>query len=486
MAAPPSSARLTNWSGNQAFAPLRVARPASVDELRSLVAGAPRVKVLGSAHSFSAVAGVDAGTTLVQLGALEQAPPRLVVGPSGAATIDVPAGWTYAALAAHLAGTRWALANMASLPHISVGGSVATATHGSGARNANLAGAVVALELVAADGRLLAVDARTPRWPAHVVHLGALGVVTRVTLALVPAFALRQDVFEGLPWDVGVGHLRALLAGGYSVSLFTTWAAPLQFQVWRKSLVANGGDGGGGGSGGGGGGASGAQSDDGVTAVAPDDAAAARGGAGAPSSGAPDADAWFGAPRATEDRHPIPGVDAAPCTRQCGEPGPWHARLPHFRAEFTPSVGAELQSEYFVGTADAPAALCALAPLAPRIAELLFITELRAVAADDLPLSTARGRDSVALHFTWRPLEAAVRALLPALEAALAPFAARPHWGKLFAADAAVLSAAHGGAARLDGWRALRAELDPTAKFGNEFLRDAGLLDVPAGGEGGI
>jgi hypothetical protein len=217
------------------------------------------------------------------------------------------------------------------------------------------------------DGRLLAVDARTPRWPAHVVHLGALGVVTRVTLALVPAFALRQDVFEGLPWDVGVGHLRALLAGGYSVSLFTTWAAPLQFQVWRKSLVANGGDGGGGGSGGGGGGASGAQSDDGVTAVAPDDAAAARGGAGAPSSGAPDADAWFGAPRATEDRHPIPGVDAAPCTRQCGEPGPWHARLPHFRAEFTPSVGAELQSEYFVGTADAPAALCALALCATSI-----------------------------------------------------------------------------------------------------------------------
>ena len=431
---------LHNWSGNLAFAPLRVARPRTVGELQALVAGAARVKALGSAHSFSAVAGVDARTTLVQLDALLLDPPQLLEAADGAtATICVPASWTYAALAGHLAGTRWALANMASLPHISVGGTIATATHGSGARNGNLATAVRALELVAADGRLLAFDARSPRWPAHVVHLGALGVVTRVTLALVPAFELRQDVFEGLPWARGCAHLAELLAGGYSVSLFTTWAAPLQFSVWRKSLVA------------------GAQDGEG------------------PAAGPGSDDAWFGAPRAAADRHPIPGVDAAPCTQQCGVPGPWHARLPHFKADFTPSVGLELQSEYFVSARDAPAALAALAPLAPRIAPLLFITELRAVAADALPLSTAAGRDSVAIHFTWRPLEPQVRALLPALEAALAPFGARPHWGKLFVADAASLAAAHGDAARLGAWRALREELDPEGKFVNDFLRSAGL-----------
>ena len=435
---PAPAAPTLNWSGNQRFSPSSIAHPATLEELQALVAASSCVKALGSAHSFSAVGQVDARTVLVRLDALELGGASLRESPDGAsAAVTLPAAWTYAQLATFLAPTRWALANMASLPHISVGGSIATATHGSGAGNANLAAAVVGLELVTAAGALLAVDARTPRWPAHVVHLGGLGIVTRVTLSLVRAFDLRQDVYEGLPWARGCAALADILGAAYSVSLFTTWAAPLTFeQVWRKSLVPPGGGG-----------------------EAPED--------------------WHGAARAASDRHPIPGVDAAPCTPQSGLPGPWHARLPHFRAEFTPSAGAELQSEYSVAAEDAPAALAALAPLAPRIAPLLFITEIRAVKADALPLSTAAGRNSVFIHFTWRFLEAEVRALLPELEAALAPFGARPHWGKLFVADAASIEAAHGRAA-MDEWRALRLELDPELKFGNEFLREAGLLKAPA------
>lgn len=436
---------LRNWSGNLTFEPAHVARPTTLAELSTLLAASSRVKALGSAHSFSSIAQVDDRTTLVLLDALELGPPQLTPTAEGGATISLPASWTYSQLAAYLSGTPWALANMASLPHISIGGTIATATHGSGARNSNLASAVRGLEFVTADGSLLACDERSPRWPAHVVHLGALGIVTHVTLALVPAFDIQQNVYLGVTWAEGCAHLSEILAGGYSVSLFTTWSAPLQFeQVWRKTIVD-------------------------------------VGGTSAAAAAAP-ADVWFGAPRATSDVHPIPGVDAAPCTPQCGVPGPWHARLPHFRAEFTPSAGAELQSEFFVAAADAPAALAALAPLAPRIAACLFITEVRAIAADVLPLSTAAGRDSVAIHFTWKFLEEEVHALLPAIEAALAPFSARPHWGKLFLADAASIAAAHGGSARLDEWRALRAEMDPSLKFGNKFLRDAGLLELPAKG----
>ena len=398
------------------------------------------VQVVGTGHSFNASAAADtqapaATTDAVYLDALAAAAPPVIE--DGGATVSVCGGSTYAALFAFLADTPYAVHNAASLPHISVGGSVATGTHGSGARNGSLATSVVRVELVTPSGEIRLIARGDPDFDGVVVNIGALGVVTRLWLMLVPSFQLRQDVFDGLPFDTALSNLPAIMSAGYSVSLFTTWrATPLVFeQVWRKSLPQE---------------------------LAPECGA---GGEAPPT--------FYGAARATSARHPIAAVPPGPCTQQLGVVGPWHARLPHFRAEFTPSVGEELQAEYFVAAADAPAALAALALLAPRIAPLIHVTEIRAIAADSLWLSPAYHRDSIAIHFTWRALPGPVAALLPDIEAALAPYTPRPHWGKLFAAGPSAIAAAY---PRHADFSALRARLDPTAKFANDFLRTAGVL----------
>jgi len=422
---------LKNWAGNLAFAPAEVLAPVTVAELRALVVARRKLRVLGSAHSFSPIA--SSPYALLRLDKLADVPPPALDAASG--VLWTPGRATYGELVTFLAGSRWTLPNLASLPHITVAGSVSTATHGSGLRNGNLATHVVGLELVSASGGLVRASRAShgALFDGMVVSLGALGVVLRVALQLVPAFDLRQDVFEDLPFDAALGALPAVLAAGYSVSLFTTWGPARVFeQVWRKRLAAEG---------------------------------------EAPAE-------WMGARRAARQVHPIPGADGAPCTPQLGAPGPAAQRLPHFRFEFQPSAGEELQSEYFVALGDAPAALRAVAGLARRIAPLLHISEVRAVAADALWLSTAQGRDSVAIHFTWKLMEAEVRALLPDLEAALAPFGARPHWGKVSAA-----AAAPGGVAalfpQLPQFLQLRADMDPNGKFLNGFVARA------LGGAGG-
>ena len=441
---------LTNWAGNVAFAPAALHQPAALAELQALVRGARSLKVVGSAHSFNALASPARAGAMVSLARLDLGPP-VVDAASGVCW--VPGRCTYAALVAHLerAAPAWSLHNMASLPHITVAGSIATATHGSGVGNGNLASCVVGLELVLADGELLrASPASHPReWQGLVVSLGALGVVTRVALQLVPAFWVRQVCYEGLALEAVCDSFDAVMGAGYSVSLFTTWRGPVFEQCWRKCVCAP-----------------------------------APGREGAEEEGLEGhfPQQWHGATRAAAHLHPIPGVAAEPCTPQLGARGPAHHRLPHFRADFTPSAGEELQSEFFVARSDAPAALRALAALRARIAPLLHICEVRTIAADAQWLSTASGRDSVALHFTWLKQwegPSGVAALLPALEAALAPFGARPHWGKLSSpAGWAAAGARYGEGLR--SFAALRARLDPQGKFLNDALRALlGLGDSP-------
>lgn len=443
---------LTNWSGNQTFKPTSLHQPTSLPELQALVAAARAVKVLGSAHSFSALACPARGGALVSLARLDLGAPSV---DERTGVCWVPGHYTYAALVAHLerAAPAWSLHNMASLPHITVAGSIATGTHGSGVACGNLASCVVGLELVLADGSALrASPASHPQeWPGLVVHLGALGVVTRVALQLVPAFWVRQVCYEGLSLEAVAAAFDEIMCAGYSVSLFTTWRGPVFEQCWRKCVcAAPGGSGGGGGE------------EEGLEGLFPP--------------------AWHGATRALHNLHPIPGVSAQPCTPQLGERGPAHHRLPHFRAEFTPSAGEELQSEFFVARSDAPAALRALSALREHIAPLLHICEVRTIAADSMWLSMASGRDSVALHFTWLKQwggASGVAALLPRLEAALAPFAPRPHWGKLSSpAGWAAAGARYGEGLR--SFAALRARLDPQGKFMNDALQ--ALLTGSAGG----
>jgi xylitol oxidase len=184
-------------------------------------------------------------------------------------------------------------------------------------------------------------------------------------------------------------------------------------------------------------------------------------------------DAWepaserFGARAAARAVHPVPDFPADSCTEQLGVPGPWAERLPHFRMDAIPSAGEEIQSEYMVPRRCAIEAIEAVRALAPAIRPLLLVAEIRTVAADDLWMSTAYGRDTVCLHFTWKPGQNAVEALLPSLESALSPFAPRPHWGKLFAATAQELEPRY---EHMADFRRLADRLDSRGAFRNEFL----------------
>lgn len=406
--------RVTNWAGNVVFGAKRVHRPASVDEVAELVSAGGPLRVLGSGHSFNTMA--DTTGDLISLASL----PRVVEVSSDRRSVRIDGGIRYGELAPLLHAQGLALHNLASLPHISVAGAIATATHGSGVRHANLASAVSSLTLVRGDGSVVTVDRSDPDFSGSVVHLGALGVITSLTLDVVPAFDVRQYVYDDVPRASIEQHLAAMLADGYSVSLFTDWKGLDANMAWLKR-----------------------RADD-------------------PISGD-----WFGARPADGPRHPVPGMPAMNSTEQGGVPGPWHARLPHFRMEFTPSSGEELQSEYHVAAADAPAAIDAVAAIRRQVAPVLQVCEIRSIAADSLWLSPNYERDSVALHFTWIADTDAVLPVVAAVEAQLAPLAARPHWGKVFTSDPAYLRTLY---PRFDDFRSLVSTYDPAGSFRNPWL----------------
>ncbi|MWA09338.1 FAD-binding protein [Streptomyces sp. BA2] len=407
---------VTNWAGNITFSARELHRPASPSALRALVAGSRQVRVLGSGHSFNRIADVDgdgADTALLSLSALD---PSIDVD-TAARTVRVSGGVRYAELARHVASFGLALPNMASLPHISVAGSVATGTHGSGNGNQSLAEVVRTVELVTAEGETRVLNRGDDGFDGAVVSLGALGVVLALTLDLEPSYTVSQHVFGELP--LTELDFEAVAAAAYSVSLFTDWRGPRFNQVWLKQ----------------------------------------RGDA--------PVDFPWAAP-VQEPRHPVPGMPAVNCTQQLGVPGPWHERLPHFRPEFTPSSGAELQSEYLLPREHAVAALRALAAIGDEVAPVLQVCETRTVAADTQWLSPAHGRDTVAFHFTWVPDAAAVLPVIALVEERLAQFGPRPHWGKVFAADPAELGARYPHAA---AFASLAERLDPRGKFRNAFVR---------------
>ncbi|MGW2729153.1 FAD-binding protein [Streptomyces sp. NPDC001494] len=419
------SRTVTNWARNITYEAEGFDRPETAGALRSLVAGSARVRVLGSGHSFNRIAEPGADGILVSLAAL---PPVIDVD-TAARTVRVSGGVRYAELARAVHARGLALPNMASLPHISVAGSVATGTHGSGVGNGPLAAAVREVELLTADGSTVTIARGDARFDGAVTSLGALGVVTALTLELEPAYEVEQYVFTELPL-AGLDY-AAVAGAAYSVSLFTDWREPGFRQVWVKRR----------------------------TDQAPVDFP------------------WAAA--ATEAMHPVPGMPAVNCTEQFGVPGPWHERLPHFRAEFTPSSGAELQSEYLLPRQAAVDALHALDAVRTTVAGVLQTCEVRTVAADPQWLSPAYGRDSVALHFTWIEDTSAVLPVVRRVEEALSAFDARPHWGKVFTLPPAELRPRY---PRLADFRALAGSLDPAGKFANSFVRD--VLAAGAGEHG--
>lgn len=404
-----------NWAGNIAYAAAAIRTPVNLDGLRREVRAAGQVRALGSRHSFNAIADTE-GTLLAMRGLN-----RILDIDAAARTVTVEGGITYGELCPALDAAGFALHNLASLPHISVAGAIATATHGSGNRSGNLATAVAAFELVTAAGDVVRFARGDPEFDGAVVGLGALGIVSALTLDIEPAFELRQDVYLDLPFAALVDNFDSVTSAAYSVSSFTRWQGDTIDMVWLKARVGD--------------------------PVPPD--------------------RLFGARPAERAYHPIAALDPAPATAQLGSRGPWHHRLPHFRIELAPSVGAELQSEFFVARRDGPAALRALKAIQEDIAAPLLVSEIRTVAADGLWLSHNFGTDSLAFHFTWQPDWAAVSRVLPRIEAALAPFAVRPHWGKLFTLDPPTVRARY---PKFEDFRALAKRLDPTGKFRNRFL----------------
>ncbi len=408
----------SNWAGNLTYRAARLHRPRTVAEVQEVVAGSPRVKALGSRHCFN-----DIADTPGDLVSLEDLPDDVAFDlPDGDApgVVWVPGGMPYGRLLPELARRGYALHNLASLPHITVAGATATGTHGSGNRNGSLSTSVVGLELVRSDGELVTLGPGSPDLPGAVVHLGALGVVTRIGLRVQPTFSVRNNVYLGLTWERLAADLDAVADAAYSVSVFTNWHEITA--VFVKSRVDE-------------------------LETAPEE--------------------FFGARSATVPTHMLPDTPVENLTEQLGVPGEWHERLPHFQVGFTPSRGEELQSEYFVPRAHGRAAVEALRALAPRLAPLLMASEIRTVAADELWLSPAYGTDVLAVHFTWFRDEARVRAVLPAIEEALAPCGARPHWGKLSTTGAAELDRLF---PRLGDFRGLVRRYDPRGAFRNDFL----------------
>ena len=338
-------------------------------------------------------------------------------------TVAVEAGARYGDFAEALHEEGFALKNLASLPHISVAGACATATHGSGVNNGNLATQVMAVELVKPDGSIEQIDRSHPHFNAVVVGLGAFGIITKVTLAVEDTFDVRQQVFLDLPLEAAVSHFDEIMSSGYSVSFFTNWMDEKISEVWVKR-----------------------RADDGSEALGDD---------------------FYGATAASRNVHPVIEQSAESCSEQMGVPGPWYDRLPHFKMGFTPSTGEELQAEYFVPKENAVDAFLAFERMKEEIYPHMYISEIRTVAADDFWMSPCYKKDSIALHTTWKPKPKEVYALLPKIEAELAPFGVKPHWGKLFTMDRKTLQSRY---EMHSDFLDLAKTYDPKGKFKNGYL----------------
>jgi xylitol oxidase len=409
----------TNWAGNVPYTGTRLYRPGTLDEVKRIVRDSDTVKALGGRHSFSTIANTrGAMVTLERFNIVSDVN-------RAAGTVEVGAGVKYAQLCPQLQRQGFAVANLASLPHICVVGACSTATHGSG--TGNLATQVAAIEFVNGRGEVvtLSEDRNRDEFRGAVVGLGAIGLATKVTLRVVPAFDVRQWVWENMPLPQFTTDFDAIMNAGYSVSAFTTWRDNQVSEVWVKR----------------------------------------RADAGDWDPGRQ----WFGASPAPRDRHPIITMDPRSCTQQMGVPGPAWERLPHFRPDHPPSSqGRERHSEYFVRRRDAVTAIQALYGIGGQIARALQISEIRTVSEDTLWMSTAQGRDSVALHFTWTDNDADVAAAMPIVEAVLDGFGPRPHWGKMHTRTREQVAAQFD---RLGDFRNLCRRHDPDGKFLNEYLR---------------
>ena len=410
---------LKNWSGNLEYSTGNVHYPKTVEQVQEVVKKCDKIRALGSRHSFNTIAD----STENQLSTQELN--KVVSLDKAANTVTVESGIKYGELAPYLHENGYALPNLASLPHITVAGACSTATHGSGVKNGNLSTAVSAIEFVNAEGDLVTLSKSKDgeQFYGAVVALGALGIVTKLTLDLQPTFNMKQVVYRNLPMSELKNNFDDILSRGYSVSLFTDWKNKNINEVWIKS-----------------------RADDNITAAELN---------------------LYGAKLATENMHPIEGESAENVTDQMGIAGPWFERMPHFKMGFKPSAGKELQSEFFVPIEHGYEAMMAVETLQEQISPYILISEIRTINADNFWMSPCYKKTCVAIHTTWKQEIDSVMKLLPLFEEKLAPFNVKPHWAKLFTLSPSVLQQRY---EKLADFKHLVNQYDPGGKFRNEFV----------------
>ncbi|MDN5213419.1 FAD-binding protein [Fulvivirgaceae bacterium BMA12] len=411
---------LKNWAKNLTYSTNNIHHPTSLEEVQTLVAKLPSLKGLGSRHSFNTIA--DSKHQLVSLKNMK----KVVSLDKTGRKVTVEAGSRYGDICEYLERQGFALHNMASLPHISIAGAGATATHGSGVNNQALSSGISAVEIVKADGEVvnLSREKNGEQFYGAVVGVGALGVVTKVTLDLFPTYKMQQIVYRNIPMSSLENDFDTIMSSGYSVSLFTDWRNKNINEVWIKSRT------------------------DATESVSGNE--------------------YYGGTLADRHLHPVESQSAESCTEQMGIEGAWYERLPHFKMEFTPSSGEELQAEYFVPMEYGYKAVMAVESLNEKISPHLYISEVRTIAEDNHWMSPAYKKPCVSIHFTFKPQWEAVQKILPLIEQVLDPYFVRPHWGKLFTMAPFVL---HSRIEKLTQFRELAQDFDPDGKFRNDFLR---------------
>jgi xylitol oxidase len=401
---------MRNWAQNVQYSGV-VLEPESEAELLTLVAESSSVRALGSRHSFNRIA--DCAGTLLSMRKLN----KILEYDDRSGTVIVEGGITYAELCRFLQSRGRALPNLASLPHISIAGAIATGTHGSGDKLQNLGAPIRGIEFVRANAEKNWVARGDDIFDAHVVHLGKLGLISKLEIETIPAYEMQQHVYVSLRYETALNKFDSITSSATSVSMFTRWGPSEIEQVWLKNRDLT-----------------------------------------------PPREDFFGATLAKVKLHPLSGFDPTPCTEQ-GFIGPWHERLPHFRPELEPSgAGAELQSEYIIPRASAREAIQAMLAIGQELEPLLLTSEIRTMAGDTFWMSPAFGSDRVGIHFTWKPVEDAVRKILPKLESSLLPLGARPHWGKIYSEENIQFEALY---PRWADFCDLSRELDPKGKFRN-------------------
>lgn len=409
-----------NWAGNLSYSTDHLHEPSTVQELQQIVKELDKSKALGTCHSFSKIADSKYNQiSLMKMG-------KEMVLDKETRTVWVDGAVRYGELALYLFAEGYALHNLASLPHISIAGACATGTHGSGDKNGNLPSIVQEIEIITGKGerKRLSKEKDGDEFLGAVVGLGALGIVTKLRLAVVPHFEVRQDVYLNMSLDQLAANFEEIFSQGYSVSLFTDWRKENINQVWVKSKI-----------------------EEGVEIKLPAE--------------------LFGAQLADRDVHPILEVSAENCTAQMGVPGPWYERLPHFRMDFTPSKGEELQTEFFVPREHAVEAIRAVFSLSDQVSPQLLIAEIRSIAADDFWMSPCYQEDHIALHFTWKQNWEEVKKVISIIEEKLIPLRVRPHWAKLYSLSKAHLESVY---PRMNDFREMAKRYDPEGKFRNEYL----------------